>query len=57
MAAPSYSYVAIRVIMSGDYVRAYNPGDLVPVEAVEGPNAWLKTGVDVKKIGNGESKS
>lgn len=28
-------------------VRAYNPGDLVPSSAVDGPDAWLSIGRDV----------
>jgi hypothetical protein len=56
MVAPNFPYVAIRVIMSGDYTRAYNPGDLVPAEAVEGTDAWLKLGADVKKRDDGKSK-
>ena len=55
MSASDYPYVAIRTIFFND-VRAYNPGDLVPAEAVEGPNAWLKTGLDVKR-NDGKSKS
>ena len=57
MVAPNFPYVAIRIIMIGDYARAYNPGDLVPASAVEGPDAWLRVGVDVKKRDDGKSKS
>ena len=56
MVAPNFPYVAIRIIMIGDYARAYNPGDLVPASAVEGPDAWLRVGVDVKKRDDGKSK-
>jgi hypothetical protein len=55
MVAPNFPYVAIRVIMRGDYTRAYNPGDLVPADAVEGPDAWLRVGKDVEKR-DGKSK-
>jgi hypothetical protein len=48
MSAPNYPYVAIRTIFFNS-VRAYNLGDLVPAEAVEGPDAWLKPGLDVKR--------
>jgi hypothetical protein len=54
MSAPDYPYVAIRTILFNG-VRAYNIGDLVPTEAVEGPNAWLKPGLDVKR-NDGKSK-
>jgi len=47
MAAPRYPYKALKVIeLNG--VRAYNPGDPVPAEAVDGPAAWLSIGDDVE---------
>jgi hypothetical protein len=39
-------YVAVRVIMYNG-ARAFNPGDLVPDSAVNGPDAWLSVGPDV----------
>ena len=40
-------YAAIRpIVVNG--VFAYQPGDLVHVDAVEGPDAWLKLGIDVE---------
>ena len=47
MAASTAPYEAIRIIMFGD-VRAYNPGDIVPASAVDGPDAWLVLDEDVK---------
>lgn len=47
MAASDNPYEAVRIIMYGD-VRAFNPGDIVPASAVDGPDAWLVLDVDVK---------
>jgi hypothetical protein len=47
MAASDNPYIAIRVIMFND-VRAFNPGDVVPSSAVDGPDAWLEVGTDVE---------
>jgi hypothetical protein len=50
MAAPRYPYRATTVIeLNG--VRAYNPGDPVPAEAVEGDAAWLTIGEHVEPTG------
>lgn len=43
-----FNYVATRVIEDSNGARAYNPGDLVHVSAVEGDGAWLRDGIDVK---------
>jgi hypothetical protein len=47
MAAERWPYRALRIIEHNG-VRAYNPGDLVPAEAVDGPAAWLAIGDDVE---------
>lgn len=52
MAAPRYPYKAIRVIETENGARAYNPGDLVPAEAVDGDTAWLVIGEDVEPTGD-----
>ena len=48
--AERWPYRAVRIIESNG-VRAYNPGDLVPAEAVQGPAAWLAIGDDVEPTG------
>ena len=45
--AERWPYRAVRIIESNG-VRAYNPGDLVPAEAVQGDAAWLTIGEDVE---------
>jgi hypothetical protein len=51
MAAVRATYRALRVIYFNE-VRAYNPGDPVDVDAVEGPGAWLVLGEDVEAHGD-----
>jgi hypothetical protein len=47
MPPPGYTWVAIRAIDSNG-ARAYNPGDQVHDDAVNGPDAWLVPGTDVR---------
>jgi hypothetical protein len=45
--AVGMNYEATRIIEANG-VRVYNPGDLVHVSQVEGPDAWLRAGDDVR---------
>lgn len=50
MAATRAEYRAIRAI-DHNGARAYNPGDPVHADAVEGEDAWLILGEDVEPSG------